>query len=379
MKGIYPRPVVNIIKAINLGYPDLDRDEFRRRILDAVTENLRLDRALFVLADETSRFTDFMVKNIDDLWVQRYKEYYREYDPFELIDRKFNGKLTIRLEELVGLPSFLKSKYYNEFLLPQKIHHKATSYLIYGRKTLGLIGFFRSRCSPAFSDEEMEMISTISPFISNGLELVGLRCDQRLEGDLLDIVQNDSSWGLLIVNESMRPVFMNQNARRVCDDLGESRSCKPDNRLSSLPPPLLEDCQALKQKYCGFPKEKGIGSVYRIIKSQRSRRRYQIRSKIVEKTIQHEPCRLFAVSIDRITGGVRMESERLDEIYGLTERESDILFRLSRGSTNAEIAGDLCICEITVKKHIQRLFEKVGVTNRTALVHRTIIEPSDTM
>jgi len=55
VKEVYPRPVINIIEAIHLGDPASDRNEFRGRILDAVTENLRLDRALFVLADETSR------------------------------------------------------------------------------------------------------------------------------------------------------------------------------------------------------------------------------------------------------------------------------------------------------------------------------------
>jgi len=225
----------------------------------------------------------------------------------------------------------------------------------------------------------MGMISTISPFISNGLEHVSLRFQQRVQSDLLDIAQNERSWGLLIVDESMNPVFMNENARNVCADLSEGRFCGCGRRLSTLPPALLEDCLALMRRYCGMPMEKRVCSVYKMIKSRRSGKKYRIRSKIVEKRKNREGRWLFAVSIDRVNGGLEMETERLHEIYGLTERESDILFRLSRGATNAEIGRELCICEITVKKHIQKLFEKVGVTNRTALVHKTLIEPPGTI
>jgi DNA-binding NarL/FixJ family response regulator len=53
---------------------------------------------------------------------------------------------------------------------------------------------------------------------------------------------------------------------------------------------------------------------------------------------------------------------------GLSKRESEVLNLLAEGITNQEIAKKLYISENTVKTHTSRLFEKLGVKNRTAAV-----------
>jgi DNA-binding NarL/FixJ family response regulator len=51
---------------------------------------------------------------------------------------------------------------------------------------------------------------------------------------------------------------------------------------------------------------------------------------------------------------------------GLTPREQEILGILAQGSSNAEIAQTLGISETTVKGHLWRLYQKLGVPNRTS-------------
>jgi DNA-binding NarL/FixJ family response regulator len=48
----------------------------------------------------------------------------------------------------------------------------------------------------------------------------------------------------------------------------------------------------------------------------------------------------------------------------LTERERDVLIRISAGSSNAEIAKGLLISEGTAKAHVSRVLTKLGCTNR---------------
>jgi DNA-binding NarL/FixJ family response regulator len=50
----------------------------------------------------------------------------------------------------------------------------------------------------------------------------------------------------------------------------------------------------------------------------------------------------------------------------LTERELDVLRCVARGDGNKQIAAALNITEPTVKAHLVRIFEKLGVENRTA-------------
>jgi DNA-binding CsgD family transcriptional regulator len=51
--------------------------------------------------------------------------------------------------------------------------------------------------------------------------------------------------------------------------------------------------------------------------------------------------------------------------YKLTRRELDVLRWLAEGKSNAEIASILGISPATVKNHAERLFAKLGVSNRT--------------
>lgn len=48
-----------------------------------------------------------------------------------------------------------------------------------------------------------------------------------------------------------------------------------------------------------------------------------------------------------------------------TARELDILRLVSQGRTNREIAGELNLAEVTVKKHVQSVISKLGVSDRT--------------
>jgi len=51
---------------------------------------------------------------------------------------------------------------------------------------------------------------------------------------------------------------------------------------------------------------------------------------------------------------------------GLTRREADVLFWIARGQTNTEIGASLSISPLTVKKHLERVFRKLGVKTRLA-------------
>jgi DNA-binding NarL/FixJ family response regulator len=52
--------------------------------------------------------------------------------------------------------------------------------------------------------------------------------------------------------------------------------------------------------------------------------------------------------------------------FSLTSREAEILIWLSRGKTNRDIGEILSISARTVNKHLEQIFQKLGVDNRTS-------------
>jgi DNA-binding NarL/FixJ family response regulator len=57
---------------------------------------------------------------------------------------------------------------------------------------------------------------------------------------------------------------------------------------------------------------------------------------------------------------------------GLTPRAAETLLWVSQGKTNPDIAMILAITESTVKKHVQEIFEKLGVETRGAATVRAL-------
>jgi len=55
---------------------------------------------------------------------------------------------------------------------------------------------------------------------------------------------------------------------------------------------------------------------------------------------------------------------------GLTPREYEIMSHVGSGKTNKEIARILWLSPNTVRKHLENVFEKLGVSNRTAAASR---------
>ena len=55
-------------------------------------------------------------------------------------------------------------------------------------------------------------------------------------------------------------------------------------------------------------------------------------------------------------------------IDALTTKEKEVLSLVAKGATNKDIAEKLCVQDVTVKTHLNSIFKKLGVSNRTQAV-----------
>ncbi|MEO8427350.1 MAG: response regulator transcription factor [Verrucomicrobiota bacterium] len=60
------------------------------------------------------------------------------------------------------------------------------------------------------------------------------------------------------------------------------------------------------------------------------------------------------------------------ESIGLTPREAEVLLWKAQGKSNSDIGTLLGMAEVTVKKHVTRIFEKLGVETRNAATLRAL-------
>jgi DNA-binding CsgD family transcriptional regulator len=91
-----------------------------------------------------------------------------------------------------------------------------------------------------------------------------------------------------------------------------------------------------------------------------------------ESLVFSEPEILFALALAGVLQLLRpyllLLVTRTNSALGLTRREIEILAWVAGGKTNAETAELLSIAPGTVKKHLDHIYEKLGVGTRTEAV-----------
>lgn len=66
------------------------------------------------------------------------------------------------------------------------------------------------------------------------------------------------------------------------------------------------------------------------------------------------------------------ESDLLRRQFSLTSREVEVLLWIARGKSNTDISSNLKVSPRTVNKHLEQIFEKLGVENRASAAAVTI-------
>jgi len=86
------------------------------------------------------------------------------------------------------------------------------------------------------------------------------------------------------------------------------------------------------------------------------------------------------VDVSELVGAIQSRLQRHEELtpkakeltpelllpLGLTDREAEVLFWLAQGKANSDLCILLNVQLTTVKKHLEKIFQKLGVENRTA-------------
>ena len=87
----------------------------------------------------------------------------------------------------------------------------------------------------------------------------------------------------------------------------------------------------------------------------------------IELTIlQHRDAEEVLCKISTATDEEHEGPQKLQDTLNLTKRESEVLYWLAQGKTNKDIAEILEIGARTVDKHLEQMFPKLGVENRTS-------------
>lgn len=367
-----PRFLKDALEIINFSNLSRNRTLLGHKILEAIFKIVYADSSVLFLADENQKITTSIVKNLSEKKSVEFLMHYCRLDPFNLLNGSAGPISIFRLEDVVDRHSFLTSEYYNDFYKPQKIYHKLFIKLQAKGRLYGELCMHRSSKHRNFSEDEIRVLKMVTPCFAHALEHNELRRKIKFKDSLLNIIDDNLTTGIIILDDSLKLVYINKRAREFCRNLFGYLSIQ--NIDSSLPPVLLEDCHKIKSD---LKNQNNIVMLpeKRVFQNNQAER-YHVTSRLIEEDFSKENQNLFMISIEKFSDAREINGDELKKDYHLTDREAEIALQIFKGLKNAEIARKLFVAEITVKWHIRNLFEKVGVNTRTALINKILSQKS---
>lgn len=360
--------LTNVLEVISAANESLDCQLVREKALDALFHTISAEGGVFFLPDGNGRFTYIIIKNLDKTYCGYYKTYFYRFDPLHLIYGFDRSKRQSPLEQAISYDSFQPAEYYNDFLKPQKIHHKLIVNLVAEKELYGRIVLTRPRESNPFTIKEIRTAKTISPYLAHALAHNDLRRRIRLKGNILDCIEKQSSTGMILLDEALQIVYRNAKAEEV---LGKLKCSMPTfNGNDPISSQVLKDCREIKADLDNCPSGGMSIPRQRVVKGP-NRTRFSVVSRALDQGSDCGGSRMFMVSIEE-QWPANINPQYLMDWFHLSRREIDVISLLFLGLKNEQIAGELFVSEATIKKHLQNVYEKVGVSNRTTLINRIL-------
>jgi DNA-binding CsgD family transcriptional regulator len=361
---------LEIIRVANL---QLDADQLRKDAIKAIHKAFKSHSCNFFLIDQHSKLIDPIGVNLEQHYLSIYQSHFFRFNPFDPINLQRPSKATLTDEELFSLPDFLKTEYFNDFLKPQEVYRQMVVYLRSRGKLLGFIGLHRRKNSAGFGKREVTIGELIAPHLTSALEKAEMfRFVKEKEG-LFRAVCDNTSVGMVILDASMRAIYANEKAVEIC-----ARITREGFQLSQqagecvpLPAFLYDDCAELARNLRDFPNTLKPLNKERTIANS-STGKCVVRCEVLHRNLEDNKSQPFLITIQEISDIRGIGGERLKEEFCLSKREIEIVKYIFKGFTNSEIGKMLYISEGTVKNHMKKIFEKMGVQNRTSLIYEAL-------
>lgn len=362
--------LTNVLEVISAANESLDGKLVRQKALYALFNTISAEGAVFFLPDGNGQLTSIILKDLEKAYCNFYKTYYFKFDPLHLtygFDAR--NRLTY-LERTFSYDSFESTEYYNDFLKPQKIHHKLIVNMVAEEALYGRIVLTRPQKSRRFTDKELRTARIISPYLAHALAHNDLRKKIRLNENILDHIGEQSLIGMVLLDESLNIIYKNPKAEEISGNFNGAGS--PVNQTDPITSQFLKDCREIKAGLKSCPAGGMVIPRHSVVRGP-NRTRFSLISRALGQGLDWEGSQMIMVSIQE-QFPANINPQYLMDTFHLSKREVEVVALLFSGLKNAQIAEKLFVSEITIKKHLQSIYDKVGVNNRTTLMNRVLTE-----
>jgi DNA-binding CsgD family transcriptional regulator len=347
-----------------LCHSDLDEVTLLREVIARLRQAIPIDIYWAQRIDPLSGLPTGMVSEATDQLARA--RFFLEHIYFEDDVLEFNwmarNRHTVALLSEGTRGNLERSLHWRELLGPEGFGHEARGVFTVGEELWGALCAVRERGRPDFSAREVALMRRIAPHLGAGLKAAVLRSQASPEdnGD----VASGGVPGVLVLDQRGWVLHYTAAAERWLRDLGD---LGPGWREGEGLPVAIWSAVGALRRALKPPSERARDSVPQVCVKARSGQWLILHTSMSESQDLSSPGEIVIVIEP---AGFKEMAWLHTATYGLSPREEEVVEFVVHGASTRQISQALYVTEDTVQKHLQNVFEKVGVRSRQALVKR---------
>ncbi|MDE5412126.1 LuxR C-terminal-related transcriptional regulator [Alkalihalobacterium chitinilyticum] len=321
-----------------------NHEEYYETILEAIKNVLGYNHLSLFINDSSLQRTTTLYLNSNA--IEANQEYHYRMDL--LNKKKIQNKHLLSIEDILSYTTIQNCEYNLKFYKKNKKYHTVFIPLKWGARVIGLIGIHKPLCSGDYSSNELHILESASKFISSSLKQHLTFKQLQYSNSIFDQSMSKLPIGVLVVDKNFSIIYSNDLAIKYCSNLNHADK---NNPLSKVKDAVLT---RLNTKFTDeLILTIGVLS-------------FEINTQVTLDL--EEP--FFTIYIHSEAKQNEDPIKKATIEFGLSKRETEIIGLISKGYSNNDIAQKLFLSINTVKTHLNNIFNKLGVNNRTSVIHK---------
>lgn len=334
----------------------VDANVWRGDVTRTLTELLGADKASFEL--EMPNIPQMYSEDYPQATLDAYMQRYRAID-IGRIKRENLGLELWNRQLLHGrhLPEFYRSEIHTDFLVPIGIRDSmGLTVEVPGLATPATLFFHKERTGTTqFGVRGLAFLGLLLPAFKAGVRDLVRYSHQRvsLSSHLDSLIE-----GIRIVDLEGRVIHQNPSFTTVVT--GKPVEQKAEAAITEI----VSELSTLTRDRHGNIMALAGAQVRREILTDTSS--YEVRGSFLGRELLGTEVRV-AISLQKIASPAGLSDEALQRLFGLSEREIQVVRCLARGESTKEIALSCGMSPHTARRHTEKIFVKLGVRSRSQI------------
>lgn len=351
MERLTKRDLEALLLCLREVYEHLDLEGFASCIVSTLPKVIPSEWTSYNEVNTQSQIITFVMEPLPSGFpdgVQVFERHIPEHPLINHHQQTRDGR-AVKISDFLTQSQYHRLGLYNEFYRRLEVEHQMSVTLPAPAPLV--VGIAVNRSGRDFSERDRLLLNLLRPHLIQAYR--NAESTTRLRRDLALLGQAFEQWerGVVILTANGQVRFCTEQAQRWLSEYFE-----PSPRASDLP----ESLQRWVQHQRRLLSEDGDAPPpCEPLVLKRARKRLVVR--LVEDS--SEDGRLLILEEQSL----QFSAGSLEPL-GLTRREAQVLFWVAQGKTDKEVGALLYVSPRTVKKHLEHIYEKLGVKNRTEAV-----------